>query len=279
MPYSDYRPEYMGTAVLEPAGGFEAGSLQSFTLVYAAGRFGIDDTASWTPKDEACSTAKIYDAAVFKNGQRISFDSLSIESKKIDNSKSIVVVSNEFDAALVGEYSIKELPLAFQIFLNRYYPSYIKQPTEKKLTNENFSFVITTKKVDDYLDLFDKNLKGFNNSNISGRINSKENLFNIDADVPQFSYKNIAFYNTNFQGRGNLDSLGIALNMGEVFVNDSLHFPGTKINIRSANDLSKINIITSANQTLNSANISGTFQTRRNGFNAIFSPLFFCPLN
>ena len=46
MPYSDYRPEYMGTAVLEPAGGFEAGSLQSFTLVYAAGRFGIDDTGS-----------------------------------------------------------------------------------------------------------------------------------------------------------------------------------------------------------------------------------------
>ena len=46
MPYSDYRPEYMGTAVLEPAGGCEAGSLQSFTLVYAAGRFGIDDTGS-----------------------------------------------------------------------------------------------------------------------------------------------------------------------------------------------------------------------------------------
>jgi hypothetical protein len=224
--------------------------------------------------DNFLGTAKIYDAAVFKNGQRISFDSLSIESKKIENSKSIVVVSNEFDAALVGEFSIKELPVAFQTFLNRYYPSYIK-PTIKKLTNENFSFVITTKKVDDYLDLFDKNLKGFNNSNVSGRINSKENLFNLDADVPQFSYKNIAFYNTNFQGRGNLDSLAIGLNIGEVFVNDSLHFPGTKINIRSANDLSKINIITSASQTLNSANISGTFQTRLNGFSAIFDPSTF----
>ena len=224
--------------------------------------------------DNFLGTAKIYDAAVFKNGQRISFDSLSIESKKIDNNKSIVVVSNEFDAALVGEFSIKELPVAFQTFLNRYYPSYIN-PTTKKLTNENFSFVITTKKVDDYLDLFDKNLKGFNNSNISGRINSKENLFNIDADVPQFSYKNIAFYNTNFEGRGNLDSLAIVLGVGEVFVNDSLHFPGTKINVRSANDLSKIHITTSANQTLNSANISGTFQTRKNGFSLLFDPSTF----
>ena len=112
-----------------------------------------------------------------------------------------MVESNEFDAALAGEYSIRELPAAFQVFLNRYYPSYIK-PSTRKITNENFSFVITTKKIDDYLDLVDKNLKGFNNSNISGRINSKENLFNLDADVPQFSYKNISFSNTNCAGAG-----------------------------------------------------------------------------
>ncbi|MCL4764837.1 MAG: DUF3604 domain-containing protein [Hyphomicrobiaceae bacterium] len=46
MPYSDYRPELMGSARLEPAGSFEAGSMQSFTLVYTAGAFGIDDTGS-----------------------------------------------------------------------------------------------------------------------------------------------------------------------------------------------------------------------------------------
>ncbi len=46
MPYSDYRPELMGTATLEPAGAFEAGSYQSFTLTYTAGSFGIDDTGS-----------------------------------------------------------------------------------------------------------------------------------------------------------------------------------------------------------------------------------------
>lgn len=36
----------MGSATLEPAGAFEAGSLQMFTLTYTAGRFGIDDTGS-----------------------------------------------------------------------------------------------------------------------------------------------------------------------------------------------------------------------------------------
>lgn len=46
MPYSDYRPDLMGSATLEPSGAFEAGSLQSFALTYVAGCFGIDDTGS-----------------------------------------------------------------------------------------------------------------------------------------------------------------------------------------------------------------------------------------
>src|SRR5688572_1113720 len=46
MPYSDYRPDLMGSAMLTPSGSFEAGSMQSFTLVYTAGAFGIDDTGS-----------------------------------------------------------------------------------------------------------------------------------------------------------------------------------------------------------------------------------------
>ncbi|MBU2582061.1 MAG: DUF3604 domain-containing protein [Alphaproteobacteria bacterium] len=46
MPYSHYRPELMGSATLEPSAPVEAGSYQSFTLVYAAGPFGVDDTGS-----------------------------------------------------------------------------------------------------------------------------------------------------------------------------------------------------------------------------------------
>ena len=46
MPYSNYRPELMGSATLEPSGPVEAGSYQSLTLVYTAGCFGVDDTGS-----------------------------------------------------------------------------------------------------------------------------------------------------------------------------------------------------------------------------------------
>jgi hypothetical protein len=41
-----YRPDLMGSATLTPTGSLEAGSLQTLTLVYTAGAFGIDDTGS-----------------------------------------------------------------------------------------------------------------------------------------------------------------------------------------------------------------------------------------
>ena len=214
--------------------------------------------------DNFLGTARIYEASIFKSGQRIAFDSLSLESKLVDNNKIITALSNEFDAALAGEFSIKDLPAAFQTFLNKYYPTYIN-PSRVTLKNENFSFVITTKKVDDYIGLIHKDLSGFNFSTITGRINSKENLLDLNVEVPQFGYKNIAFYDAKLKGTGTLDSLTAETSIADVYINDSLHFPGTVIKVKSSNDISDITITTSANQTLNTANVSAQVQTMARG--------------
>jgi len=224
--------------------------------------------------DNFLGNASIYDASVFKNGQRVSFDSLTLESSIIDNNKTITVVSNEFDGAIVGEFSIKDLPASFQTFLNKYYPSYIK-PAKSVPINQNFSFVITTKKVEDYIDLFNKDLKGFNNSAISGRIDTRDNLLDLNVDLPSFGYKRIAFDKLTLKGRGNLDSLSIETSIGDVQLSDSLHFPSTHIRLRSSNDQSSLQVTTSANQTLNSANISARVQTLPTGVHVTFDPSTF----
>jgi hypothetical protein len=220
--------------------------------------------------DHFLGKARIYDASIYKKGQRMSFDSLVVESNIIDSSKTITVMSNEFDGAIVGDFSIKKLPASFQEFLHRYYPSYIK-PNTVKLSREKFSFVITTREVDPYLSLFTKDFRGFNNTSINGRINSDQNLMNVNAEVPQFNYKNISFYKVTLKGNGNYDSLTIDNNIGEVYVNDSLHFPLTHIQLRSFNDISDVKISTSANQTLNAANISAQVQTLADGVKIKFN--------
>lgn len=220
--------------------------------------------------DNFLGTAKVYDASIYRNGQRIPFDSLNIESKIVDNNKVITVLSNEFDAALAGEFSIKDLPSSFATFLNKYYPSYIKA-SRNAPKNENFSFVVTTKKVDDYIGLIDENLHGFNFSTFTGRINTKENLLDVNADVPQFNYKNIAVYNFSVKGTGNLDSLSVQSSIADVYINDSLHFPGTTVHVASANDVSNVSIKTSASQTLNWASISAKVQTMPKGLSILFN--------
>ncbi len=72
-------------------------------------------------------------------------------------------------------FHLNDLPAAFQTFLNKYYPAYIK-PSEKILTNENFSFVITTKNVEDYINLIHPDLSGFNFSTIYGKNKYKRKL-------------------------------------------------------------------------------------------------------
>ena len=232
------------------------------------GKFRMNFTGSNI--DNFLGTARIYEASVLRNSKPLSFDSLSIESKAMGNNKVIKVVSNEFDGALVGEFSIRDLPAAVKSFLNKYYPSYV-EPPKTILKNENFSFVFTTKKVDEYMSFFDKNLSGFNYSTVTGRINSKENLLDLNAEIPQFSYKNVFFYNVNLKGTGNYDTLALTSSIADVYINDSLHFPGTDLRVRSANDMSLVQLKTSANQTLNSADLSARVQTMPTGVRITFN--------
>jgi hypothetical protein len=224
--------------------------------------------------DNFLGTASIYDASVYKNGERVSFDSLDLESSIVDNNKTITIVSNEFDGAIVGEFSIKDLPASFQTFLNKYYPSYIK-PARSIPANQNFSFVITTKKIEDYIDLFNTNLSGFNNAGLSGRIDTRNNLLDLNVDLPSFGYRHILFDNLTLKGRGSFDSLSMETTIGDVTLNDSLHFPGTHLLLHSANDQSAVQVTTSANQTLNSANISARVETLPTGVQVTFNPSTF----
>lgn len=224
--------------------------------------------------DNFLGHASIYDASLYKNGQRISFDSLTLESSIVDNNKTITIVSNEFDGAIVGEFSIHDLPASFQTFLNKYYPSYIK-PAKALSANQNFTFVLTTRNVDEYIDLFDKDLKGFDNADVNGRIDTRKNLLDLNVGLPSFSYKNIVFDSLGLRGRGNMDSLSMIADIGQIYINDSLHFPDTHIHLRSAGDNSVLQVKTSANQTLNSANIAARVQTFVNGVKCTFDPSTF----
>ncbi len=69
------------------------------------------------------------------------------------------------------------------LFLNKYYPAYIKPPN-KQPENQSLTFDITTQYVDDYIKLIDSSLAGFNNSHIYGNLDTRNNQLNLECRYP-----------------------------------------------------------------------------------------------
>ena len=224
--------------------------------------------------DNFLGTAKLSNAALFKDDQKLSFDSLTIHSTFFDQKKYLTLQTNEVDASIGGNFKILQLQNAFQLFLNRYYPAYINKP-RRKIDNQDFVFDIKTKNIDQYILLVDKHLKGFDNSEISGNLNLSENTLNVLINVPAFSYGSTDFSNANFTANGNLDSLKVTGNIEDIVVNDSLHFPGTQIKVVANNDISDVSIKTTASKTLTEADLSARIQTLSDGFKLYFNPSSF----
>ena len=220
--------------------------------------------------DNFLGSAKIYNAILLDKDQHLSFDSLAINSSVEYGKKYLALQTNELEITLNGNFKILELPDAFQLFLNRYYPAYINKP-KRKIENQDFTFLVKTRNVSDYIALINKKLSGLDNSIFIGNINVAENILNIQADVPEFNFSNISFNNIHFTGRGTKDTLAFNGDIDDVIINDSLHAPGTKLRVIAHNDISDVVINTSANKTLNAANLSAKVLTNSNGFRLMFN--------
>lgn len=224
--------------------------------------------------DNFLGTAKMYDATLKHDTTRLSFDSLSITSLKADNSKILEVQSNEIEGSLTGSFKLLELPDAFKVFLNRYYPAYIETPVHT-ISDQDFSFLIKTKQVDEYVQLLDKKLKGFNNSVFSGHLKSAKNDLNVNATIPEFSYDGKTFVNISLAAKGTLDSLNADISVSDVSLTDSFHLPNTRLVLNSKNDISNIQLTTSASKSLSDAQLNARVQTLTDGVKIHFFPSSF----
>ncbi len=214
--------------------------------------------------DNFLGTASISEAVLTRNGNPLPFDSLKISSAYTDNVKTITASSNEFQARVTGNFTIRDLPDAFKLFLNKYYPAYIAAPRSRP-ANESLSFDITTQYVDDYIRLIDSSLSGFNNAHITGDINTGTNELNLNAEIPQFKYGRYNFDDVRLTAKGTEDSLSVAGGASNINISDSLNVPIALFNITARNDSSKVRIYTGANQAINQASINAEVLTFENG--------------
>ena len=224
--------------------------------------------------DDFLGSAGIYNASLKTDSTILEVDSLILTSLKIDNKKILRLHSTELDAEIEGNFSIVDLPNSFKFFLSRYYPAYIKKPSYS-VSNQDFIFNVRTKNVDRFLPLFDSRIKGLNNSTFSGSLNLINSELTLHSTVPRFAFDNKEFININLNAEGNSDTLKADFAIDNIILSDSLSFPDTRINISSNNNLSFINIKTSAQKTLNDAELNASVLTMNDGVKINFFPSSF----
>ena len=215
--------------------------------------------------DNFLGKAKIREGIVSKDKRSIPIDSLLINSEYADGIKHLTIKASEFDATIDGDFSLNEMPKTINLFLNKYYPSYIKAP-RGILSDQAFNFTINTNYVSDIINLFDTSLQGFNNTTITGKLNTKENLVELNSDVPAFAYKQFEFQNVQVKGKGNLQNLALTTTIDHLKVSDSLSFPYTKIDLFARNDSTKVGLITeSSNKNISGGSINALVRTFDDG--------------
>ena len=202
--------------------------------------------------DNFLGNASIRNATVTKDGRSIPLDSFVINSEYIDGAKHLSVQSPEVEGNIKGDFSLKDLPEAFKLFLNKYYPAYIKAPT-RNISDQAFTFNIKTNYVSDLLNLFDTTFQGFNDAEVTGRLDTKQNQLELATNVPAFAYKNFEFQNVIINGKGTFQNLALTTTIDHLQVSDSLSFPFTQIDLLARNDSTNVKLITESNNR----NISG----------------------
>ncbi len=224
--------------------------------------------------DKFTGTAKFLNAVVKSESTTVRFDSLNLTSSFKDSIKTLHVGSNDLNATITGKFSIMELPASFQSFLYNYYPAYIK-PIKNAPKNQQFDFTANTRYFEPYIKLIQKDISGFNDVNLNGRIDTKENTLNLDAFIPYAKYKKNTIVGLALTGKGNYDSLTVSSTINNVEVGDSLNLPNSTINISSRKDHSVVAIKTKTLNKQNSAEVLADVYTLTDGVRIQFRPSAF----
>jgi len=225
--------------------------------------------------DNFTGSAKFLNAVLKDDQVQLSFDSLNLQASNADSIKLIHLSSNEFDGTILGKFSILDLPASIVSFLANYYPAYIRPPKTVP-NNQQFSFVINTRNnFEPYIKLLLPGSGGFNDVVISGSVDTRMKKIRMDARVPYGSINGISFSGFDLLGNGNKDTLTALASINSIQLNDSIHLPNTRLKVTSHNDHSVVSIRTSADITLNDADVQADVYTLTDGVRVQFRPSSF----
>lgn len=165
--------------------------------------------------DNFDGTARIYDISLYKNQSRVDFDSLHISTDLMDNTKVLAITGSEISGYVKGTYSFRELPDAFRLFLNKYYPSFFTYIPPANI-REDFTFDFQFGQVDKLIRAFTDQVSGFDQTRINGSLNTIQGDISLNASVPRAAYQHYTVEDLQLKSKGNFNKIDVSTSMGRV---------------------------------------------------------------
>ena len=228
--------------------------------------------------DDFTGYAKFFNGKLKGTAAVVNFDSLTLQSSTLNGIKNIQLASDDIQASINGKFNILHLPASVQYFMQRYLPTYIPAPKSTP-ANQEFSLNIKTNYFEPYIRLFNKDITGFNNFNLTGALNTDKKHIEVRSNIPFASFKynwaDYAIKNGTINGEGDIDSLHLNIEASNFNLTDSFGFIKPVLRINTSNDISELALTASSASALEQVNLNSIVHTYQDGIAVKWLPSYF----
>ncbi len=224
--------------------------------------------------DNFIGYAKFYNGKLKSPTTSVNFDSLNIQSSSVKGIKKITIASDAIQASIEGKFNIVSLPASVQYFMQRYLPTYIPAPKNTP-SNQVFNIQVKTNYFEPYIRLFDKSFSGFNNSTLSGYINTENQSIQLKGKFPYASWNTYAIRGGDLNSIGTQDSLHLLLTADAFNFSDSNVYTRANLSIHSSKDISNVHLSAFSKNALNQVDLNSIVHTYADGISMQWKPSYF----
>jgi len=211
------------------------------------------------------------DLILYRNEQAYIMDHMTVKANSIGNYKTLSVEGSDLDASIQGNFDFGLISKTFNNYFSNYYPLYFTRQ-DKEDKNQDISFDFKLKNTNSFLKILGLGISGFDNSSITGGINTNNKLFNLKANIPRFSYNKLDVYDYEINATGSQDSLIVKSKSSSLIFNDSLSFPSNDITLRTSKNITSLDINTFSEQSTYGARLSANITNLSDGIRINFNP-------
>jgi hypothetical protein len=185
----------------------------------------------------------INEGLIFTPHTSLEIDTLSLKAFKEDSVRQITLRSDFLEADLTGEYNFANFRLSFFDMISNFLPALIPPENKNQTPSNIFKFNVTFNGFDKVIRLFYPDLEVAKKGKLYGTIDSKKQIFDINASFDQATFKNITakeieFYADTRDG----NDLQIVTRAREIDRNNTLTLYNFSIHQKAGQDTLAMNI-------------------------------------